>query len=355
MSTWSLSEAPEFSAISYRWGDTEDQAYILVNRRFLQIRKNCCYALWQADSHQPGKYLWVDSICISQSDAAEKSMEVEMMGKIFATADCVLACVGPHEDDSEFLVQIGSQIEHIDSNLANTTLENSYDERTSRHAAHVWVSQQSNDLLRLALALAGFHNRPYWRRLWIVQEIACARKIEVLCGDSFLTWGMTRSLHFIASVDAVLQCLLESKPKLRTKPLTLRFLGSIVRHAQLQRNDSVGVLNQFNDFGCADVRDRTYATLGLVDWGSSPFIRPDYTLSHFHLALQLTRNIALSRVRVVQNAFKIDSQNWELREAIRRRRAQQSAELDETPFRNYSVDSHEPIYKSKIESDGRGG
>ena len=34
----------------------------------------------------------------------------------------------------------------------------------------------------------GFFGRPYWRRMWIIQEVAVARKARVFCGDRHIEW-----------------------------------------------------------------------------------------------------------------------------------------------------------------------
>lgn len=38
------------------------------------------------------------------------------------------------------------------------------------------------------LALARFLGNDYFNRLWVVQEIASARSIQILCGDQSIQW-----------------------------------------------------------------------------------------------------------------------------------------------------------------------
>ncbi|KAK7994787.1 hypothetical protein PG990_013560 [Apiospora arundinis] len=45
-------------------------------------------------------------------------------------------------------------------------------------------------------ALADLFNRDYWRRRWIIQEIAASKNVVILCGKERLSWGsLTRALH----------------------------------------------------------------------------------------------------------------------------------------------------------------
>jgi hypothetical protein len=43
---------------------------------------------------------------------------------------------------------------------------------------------------------------PYWRRVWIIQELALARQVTILCGRLETSWSaLNRSIHKIAKCD----------------------------------------------------------------------------------------------------------------------------------------------------------
>lgn len=46
--------------------------------------------------------LWVDAICISQQDTAERSQQVQLMRRIYGSSDAVIAWLGPDDGDSAF-------------------------------------------------------------------------------------------------------------------------------------------------------------------------------------------------------------------------------------------------------------
>lgn len=102
ISAWPINDAPPYYAISYTWGDPADTTEITVNGRPLVVRRNCEYVLQQAFASKTSQYFWVDAICIDQT-AEEKNHQVALMGEIYSGAEHVLACVGPHENDSELL------------------------------------------------------------------------------------------------------------------------------------------------------------------------------------------------------------------------------------------------------------
>ncbi|KAK5711325.1 hypothetical protein LTR17_018452 [Elasticomyces elasticus] len=95
--------APAYNAISYTWGDLDGIVSILLDGHVLQVTRNCWYALWQAQLHHPGTHIWVDSVCIDQTNDAEKSSQVARMADLYGCADCVLMCVGRDVLDMELI------------------------------------------------------------------------------------------------------------------------------------------------------------------------------------------------------------------------------------------------------------
>ncbi|KAF2832751.1 hypothetical protein CC86DRAFT_280043, partial [Ophiobolus disseminans] len=90
--------APPYHAVSYTWGDPNDEEHFTVatdfGNRHLVVRKNCADVLWQLDNMKPAKNYWVDAICIDQSDEKEKSLQVALMGEIYRRAERVCVCLG---------------------------------------------------------------------------------------------------------------------------------------------------------------------------------------------------------------------------------------------------------------------
>jgi len=186
-----LDTAPPFRAISYTWGDSTQTRRITLNGSPAVVSNNAWYALWQAQTRSPNSLLWIDSLCINQSDLAEKSAQVQIMGDIFARADVVYACVGPHADSSELIITTSLDVERPENDeekvneVRGILKECAMLQRDIEPAVMCWAfynvdqwygSQPggvpSDKLLqKLAvstfyLALVEFGHRRYWRRLW---------------------------------------------------------------------------------------------------------------------------------------------------------------------------------------------
>ena len=107
ISTYAMSNSPPYTAISYTWGDTSKRRGIWVGESRLNIGHNSWLALWQARLHllQRPLWIWIDVLSIDQTNYIEKSIQVGLMGDIFQSAVQVLASVGAHENDSEYLIE----------------------------------------------------------------------------------------------------------------------------------------------------------------------------------------------------------------------------------------------------------
>ena len=100
-----LKDVPCYHAMSYTWGAENTHCLVEVNGVKIYIRQNLYNFLLQLRRHNHAEPLWVDAISISQSDLAEKGAQVALIGEIFRSAKSVLAWVGEHSDDSQFLFQ----------------------------------------------------------------------------------------------------------------------------------------------------------------------------------------------------------------------------------------------------------
>ena len=100
-----LTDKPSFEAISYTWGTDESQRSITVNGCSIRIRQNLFQALSRFRLGHRSRVMWVDALCISQTDIEEKSQQVQQMGNIFKSAQRVLVWLGEHADESEALFE----------------------------------------------------------------------------------------------------------------------------------------------------------------------------------------------------------------------------------------------------------
>jgi hypothetical protein len=85
LDTVSLDDAPTYTVLSYCWGEAAERGHILLHEKTVSLTKSLEIGLRHARNEHEDIVLWVDAICINQENLAEKSVQVRMMGRIYAS------------------------------------------------------------------------------------------------------------------------------------------------------------------------------------------------------------------------------------------------------------------------------
>ena len=93
LSAASLDEKPEYAALSYTWGEPIFDHKITLNGSPFMISTNLHDALrtFRDRKHQ---VIWVDAVCINQSNFDERNRQVLLMQRIYALSTFVLVYLG---------------------------------------------------------------------------------------------------------------------------------------------------------------------------------------------------------------------------------------------------------------------
>ncbi|RSL83701.1 hypothetical protein CEP51_004342 [Fusarium floridanum] len=190
--TVSLHDDPKYAALSYLWGDPEDQEIITVQGHKAGVRKNLAAALSRLRRGQSSletDYLWADAICIDQTNHAERSQQVQLMGRIYSSAVVVYSWVGPNDYTLAFKTL---------ATLARLVRERAREKQSSDNATFQldWLRQHPDlcDAKDEAggnpwQAVSCLATEKYWKRVWVFQEVALARRLRLLSsGDTILGW-----------------------------------------------------------------------------------------------------------------------------------------------------------------------
>ncbi|KAF2994789.1 hypothetical protein E8E13_000719 [Curvularia kusanoi] len=195
-----LANDPNFYALSYCWGnepilyevavhDGSSWGYIHVRQNlhdFLQAARS-----WQHEWLQ--EWIWIDQICIDQSDPQERGHQVGLMGDLYSQAKATLIWPGAlryypelepsvHKDTAQDVLSFGGTRD-IMQDIVRSPREKS-------------IYKQAPDSTR------NFSNREvemlvssqYWTRTWIVQEVLLSSQAFVLVRNEI--WNL-RDLHVI--------------------------------------------------------------------------------------------------------------------------------------------------------------
>lgn len=195
--------APEYDAVSYTWGDDTSAASVMCNGVSLEIQINLLRALPFIYNFRPEprtRPLWVDAICLNQSDHYEKAIHVPRMGEVYENASRTLIWLGEADDNSDLALD---NMESLTQKLLAVKNPSSL---TIRQRLTNYNLPPPNDQKWEALKV--FQLRPWFYRLWTLQEIVLSKEAVLLCGRKSTSWDSLVALHQ-AAMKAVLHTMVD--------------------------------------------------------------------------------------------------------------------------------------------------
>lgn len=272
----SLDDGPEFEALSYAWGDDNNPRAIELDGQPVQVTQNLYGALKHLRLDENERTLWIDALCIDQSNDKEKNHQVALMRQIYGKASLVVVWLREGWDGSDQAMQFIQKLGD------DHTLH--LDPSRSPHVEALGQSLYSVELRRNIICL---FDLPWWTRTWTVQEFVLARNLVFQCSKSVVTRDtmyMARQ-NFWSHRDG---CCLPSAVDFDHSVTGSNVSSALVRPAKLDillknNHESFSVLTGIAMFSSRDAtkpEDRVYGVLGLGTGEYADLVEPDYTLSH---------------------------------------------------------------------------
>ncbi|CAG8960313.1 hypothetical protein HYFRA_00012387 [Hymenoscyphus fraxineus] len=219
-----LDENPRYDALSYTWGKSclvfrtveelnimeRVNVPVLLDGKVLEIGENLYRFLsrWQqalsidqdderiVRAESAGlatpEYMWIDAICINQKDNSERSSQVALMGRIYSQCQNTYAWLGEEDSFSRIalktLANINGLIGKFDALESQKYKPREICEMLGLPAIESWTW----------ICVFAFLNRAWFRRSWIIQEVALAPHVKVQCGSLSFPWkSLTNARGFI--------------------------------------------------------------------------------------------------------------------------------------------------------------
>jgi hypothetical protein len=268
-----LAQRPQYTALSYAWGELTETKTIICSGAEVQITASLYTALRRLRSESQDYVIWADAISINQEDVEERNLQVAMMGRIYSLATRVIVWLGEqerHEGERAF-----DFLRNLHGYLSG---------RSASYASGGPIQASQEFLLGIQQmnfsVLKTLFDRPWFRRLWVVQEVVKSRESILMFGTQTMPWTLLeRVIPAIAAVGGTE--LLSAQ----IGDISMHNILSIIRTAYNQdsyqiressRFDLVTLLYELHLRECSDPRDKIYALLGLA-WSEG--LVPDYRLT----------------------------------------------------------------------------
>jgi hypothetical protein len=275
LSDYQLKDAPPFECLSYCWGDTEDTTSIQVNGHSIMITKNLRAALAQLRHETGSRTVWVDAICINQLDLAERARQVTLMADIYKSAIRTTVWLGPDLDgEGRKAIRICYQLAKDAASAGKvdwlTDLKRNPDNEVIKK------ENVLND--QYIFAVDDLVNKPWWSRVWVVQEFALSRNVVLCCGKEEIDWttfsqaidfGLEQEVWYSYHVGIFKDTTFD----------LYRSLTTIEKHInpETPANSLTELLIALRYRNATEPKDKIFAVLGLLGVGKDEVgTKPDY-------------------------------------------------------------------------------
>lgn len=132
------------------------------------------------------------------------------MGTIYSSAEQVIAWLGPDEDNGEYALRVfGRMIEMAKAQPANLEWLREMPELWQIDRTELNENGEERGVVDACRALKLLFDRPFWNRVWTIQEQALARNLSFLCGSAF----MSVDLDLVYRLHDILEFRRTSRPE----------------------------------------------------------------------------------------------------------------------------------------------
>ncbi|KAF9237218.1 heterokaryon incompatibility protein-domain-containing protein [Melanogaster broomeanus] len=206
---FSLADAPAYTTLSYYWGNPaltetvdcdEPHSYLNITKNLRaalsSVAASAKTASKKKDTAHQRVFVWADGICINQQDTKERNEQVKIMKDIYERAEGVHIWLGDDEEKDTL-----KAFDLIQKLIRASELHPASEHKHS--VAHMIDLRQRAEFFGLTptwdnilfvedatVAFIDLLERPWFQRIWVVQELAVSRNSHLYCAKSSVDWDI---------------------------------------------------------------------------------------------------------------------------------------------------------------------
>lgn len=335
----SLNAEPAYHALSYTWQDESlgtsftvppqperqtlphartwinNQAFVLLDGHHVEVTRNLWAALWHLrrtilwsvrnpgsqgpefdetltvetpTSYTVNSLFWIDALCINQENIEERNSQVAQMRTVYLKAESVHVWLGLEEPNTTQAIDILNSLALSGMKDAPADVFESVGKFFVRNLL------KDHALDGAWKVLTSLYKRPYWKRLWIVQEFISNKTMHLHVGSRriegvvFYTLGHIVSTEWLnivsggiiasGGINEVVFKSLDFYRELGQAAIELKTLWSHRLNYEVKTDfDLLKLLSSFRTNECSDPRDRVYGIVGIAEPYENIKLKIDYS------------------------------------------------------------------------------
>ncbi|ETS79005.1 hypothetical protein PFICI_08858 [Pestalotiopsis fici W106-1] len=256
----------EYEAVSYVWGSLELTDSIDVCGKNLKITNNLSLVIRDLRLPDQDRLLWIDGICIDQRLDKEKNHQVRQMDRIYRSAERVIFHLGRSSEHTPILNQSLAALRQ------QQQLEPELPFEMTWYRVKDELADQYNDFdAKIRRSVESILAEPWFERIWIVQEVANARR-------ALIHWGYA-AFPVANFVHLVRQLGIEIEPQ-QTAILDMMPQKRRSESPWSSKQDLYHLLKRLKGAKASRDHDKIFALLGMCAHGKGHgIINVDYQKS----------------------------------------------------------------------------
>ena len=270
-----------YEALSYVWGDPKNTKEIRLDNQSYQVTLNLESALRHLRDQDKARTMWIDALCINQTDVEERSSQVQYMREIYEHSSMTIVWLGNSTSQTELAFNFiqnyvdnmpEDEDDHID-NVSELATRISGDP-----ASFQKLDSVSNEILM----------QSWWSRSWVLQEAAVSKELYFRCGIYELAWWSMQS--FATALLVVLDVILPNTPFPKQKLYEVQRIATMRKIVRGNYNVPLAYLVAWNRWRHAtDTRDKVFSMISLSRAvpDSNPIVNYAASLTQLHVFLRL--------------------------------------------------------------------
>ena len=313
----------DYCALSYVWGEPIRDQTVTLSKFPFKVTSHLYKAL-QRLRFFGWKLVWIDAICIDQSNIPERNAQVTLMGRIYSSAQSTAIYLGETDKQGARAVGLMTHLYVLEKLLPDSKAGDKLPQLT--HAVlnaltdhlgsgHVYVKQYKRKNLKQSLRLSdglsglpmarsmnkerglrqlrrrlrvlnlpkdgnplwatlrNIYQSPWFTRGWVVQEAVLSHRAMMILGQNLFEFERLEFSLFFIIKSKLHEHAIIRLPRLVLMPMTIKMIREESEYRNLLR-----LLRVLHLSRTTDPRDKIYCLLGLADdIGTAP--TPDYSQS----------------------------------------------------------------------------
>lgn len=282
-----LADAPPFYTVSYTWGNKSfSDETITLDTGTLPILHSLVPFLRMVSKHEmfdDKDWWWVDSLCINLKDGKERESQVSIMADVYKSARKAVVWLGDRVEDGSDCTGAVKFLKYLSTvGLAFDADESIRERLRSTEFAQQWA------------VVSNLLARPWWTRVWTLQEFILPREAIFACGPNTISRGKFKSaMYNIFLCGTGLRTMQHDvvPRKAFDAAFNRRRVHQWYGNPQTNGMSLVATIAYLGNHSASDARDRIYSVLGLITERDRKMVGdPEYTTSVERLYAKLVRS-----------------------------------------------------------------